>query len=179
MGLDNCMIWKSPSHPTNGPQNGLLHRMMVLFVASPWKRIVDVPDVLDTVVFEMVSELPPEFRPSIVILSAPLKSIKGRPALTAPSILNAPPDGWMLMDAQLPAPKTAPVAGSVVFPVMVIWMTAPDCEVPMATAAADKEACEPFPVMAPDTFTCALMPVTRIARNMKIQGMVNFMNRTV
>ena len=41
------------------------------------KRIVDVPDVAETVVLAIVSELPPVFRPLIVTLSAPLRSISG------------------------------------------------------------------------------------------------------
>jgi hypothetical protein len=51
-------------------------------------------DVAETVVLAMVSELPPAFRPSMVTLSAPLKSISGEPATIAPEIVRAaPPDG--------------------------------------------------------------------------------------
>src|SRR5947208_9509925 len=52
----------------------------VLFVASAIKRIVPVPVVVPMVVLEMVRVLPPVFRPSIVTLSAPFKSINGLPA---------------------------------------------------------------------------------------------------
>ena len=52
--------------------------VIVLVVASVWKRIVLVPEVAETVVLAMVSALPPVFRPSIVTLSAPLRSISGR-----------------------------------------------------------------------------------------------------
>ena len=53
--------------------------VIVLLVAPPMKRIVDVPEVAETVVLAIVSELPPVFKPSIVTLSAPLRSISGEP----------------------------------------------------------------------------------------------------
>src|SRR3977135_3392024 len=48
------------------------------------KRIVLVPAVGSAVVFEIVSESIPLFRPSIVTLSTPLRSINGLPAVVAP-----------------------------------------------------------------------------------------------
>lgn len=63
----------------------------VLFVASAIKRIVLVPAVVPIVVLEMVSELPPVFSPLMVTLSAPLRSINGRPAVGAPEIVRAAP----------------------------------------------------------------------------------------
>ena len=70
--------------------------VIVLLVAPPMKRIVDVPVVADTVVLAMVSELPPVLRPSMVTLSAPLRSISGEPAAIAPEIVRAaPPVGLM------------------------------------------------------------------------------------
>src|SRR6476661_4038968 len=65
-------------------------------VAPPMKRIVDVPAVAETVVLAIVNELPPVFRPSIVTLSAPLRSISGDPAAIAPEMVRAaPPEGLM------------------------------------------------------------------------------------
>jgi hypothetical protein len=65
--------------------------------------MVAVPEVAETVVLSIVNELPPLFKPSTVTLSAPLKSIKGKPAVAAPEIvLAAPPAGWMLKDVQGP-----------------------------------------------------------------------------
>src|SRR5690349_5849377 len=68
--------------------------VMVLLVAPLIKRMVLVPVVGDAVVFEIVNELPPVFKPSTVTLSAPLKSINGLPAAIAPEMVRAaPPDG--------------------------------------------------------------------------------------
>src|SRR5688572_16180539 len=73
--------------------------VITLFVAPPIKRIVHVPDVADTVVFDIVSELPPVFKPSMVTLSAPLRSIRGLPATIAPVIvLPAPPEGLIIIE---------------------------------------------------------------------------------
>ena len=72
---------------------------MVLLVASVVKRIVPVFDVAETVVFEIVKLLPPVFKPLIVTLSAPTKSIKGNPAVAAPVIVRAaPPAGESVTD---------------------------------------------------------------------------------
>ena len=63
-------------------------------------RIVDVPDVAETVVLAMVSELPPVLRPSMVTLSAPFRSISGEPAAIAPEIVRAaPPVGVIAIEA--------------------------------------------------------------------------------
>ena len=71
----------------------------VLLVAPLMNRIVDVFEVDEAVVFEIVSELPPVLRPSIVTLSAPFKSIKGLPAVMAPEIVRAaPPVGEIPID---------------------------------------------------------------------------------
>ena len=68
--------------------------VIILFVAPPIKRIVDVPEVADTVVLTIIKLLPPELIPSNVTLSAPFKSIIGEPAVVAPEIvLVAPPTG--------------------------------------------------------------------------------------
>src|SRR6476659_5359662 len=64
--------------------------VIVLLVAPPINRIVEVPDVADAVVLAIVSEFPPVFSPLIVTLSAPLKSIIGLPAVVAPEIVRAP-----------------------------------------------------------------------------------------
>src|SRR6476646_4191121 len=67
-----------------------MHLVMVLFCAPLMRRIVLVPAVAEAVVFEIVSELPPEFKPSMVTLSAPLRSINGLPATIAPQTVLAP-----------------------------------------------------------------------------------------
>ena len=66
------------------------HLVMVLFCAPLMSRIVLVLAVAEAVVFEIVSELPPELKPSMVTLSAPLRSINGLPATIAPEIILAP-----------------------------------------------------------------------------------------
>ncbi len=65
--------------------------VIVLPVAPPMNRMVDVPVVAEAVVLEIVSEFPPVLRPSMVTLSAPLKSISGLPAVIAPEIVRAAP----------------------------------------------------------------------------------------
>ena len=80
--------------------------VIVLLVAPPMKRIVDVTVVADTVVFEIVSELPPVLSPFIVTLSAPLKSIIGLPAVVAPKMVrDAPPAGDITIDVYDAAPE--------------------------------------------------------------------------
>src|SRR6185295_19261922 len=75
-----------------------LELVIVLLVAPPMKRIVDVPEVADAVVLAIVSELPPVLRPSMVTLSAPLKSMSGEPAAIAPEIVRAaPPVGLIVI----------------------------------------------------------------------------------
>jgi hypothetical protein len=62
--------------------------------ASETKRIVEVPEVADAVVFEIVKLLPPVFKPLMVTLSAPFKFISELPAVVAPVIVRAaPPTG--------------------------------------------------------------------------------------
>ena len=61
-----------------------------LFCAALIKRIVLVLAVADAVVFEIVSELPPLFKPLIVTLVAPFKSINGLPAVVAPETVLTP-----------------------------------------------------------------------------------------
>src|SRR5689334_13614769 len=86
--LPPLVVTPAPNEPS------MVELVIVSPVAPPMKRIVLVPEVADAVVFEIVSELPPVFRPSIVTLSAPLKSIKGLPAAIAPETVRAaPPDG--------------------------------------------------------------------------------------
>ena len=60
----------------------------VSFCAPLIKRMVLVPAVAETVVFEIVSELPPVLSPLMVTLSAPFKSINGLPATIAPEMLR-------------------------------------------------------------------------------------------
>ena len=67
-----------------------VHLVMVLFCAPLMSRIVLVLAVAEAVVFAIVSELPPELRPSMVTLSAPLRSINGLPATIAPETVLTP-----------------------------------------------------------------------------------------
>ena len=88
----------------------------------------------------IVNEFPPEFKPSIVTLSAPLRSINGNPAFTlAEIVLEAPPFGLILRVVHAPLFRTAPVTGSAVLPVIRIVIVAPVCAPPLiAVKAADK-----------------------------------------
>ena len=72
-----------------------VHLVTVSFCAPLMNRIVLVLAVAEAVVFEIVSELPPVFSPSMVTLSAPFRSIKGLPATIAPETVRAhrPKDG--------------------------------------------------------------------------------------
>jgi hypothetical protein len=73
--------------------------VIISFCAPLMRRIVLVPAVAETVVFEIVSELPPLLSPLIVTLSAPFKSINGLPATIAPETVRAiPPEGWTKID---------------------------------------------------------------------------------
>jgi hypothetical protein len=67
----------------------IVHLVTVLVEASAINRIVLVPAVAATEVLEIVSEDPATSWPSIVTLSAPLKSINGLPAI-APETVRAP-----------------------------------------------------------------------------------------
>ena len=103
--------------------------VIILFVAPPIKRIVDVPEVADTVVFAIIKLLPPELIPLNVTLSAPLKSIIGAPAVVAPEIvLVTPPDGDIVIAEYNAEPdplafNNAVVAPSFVSPVILIPIT--------------------------------------------------------
>ena len=72
--------------------------VIVLLVASPIKRTVLVVVVVPVLVFEIVREFPPVFNPSIVTLSAPLRSIRGEAKLPE-MIRAAPAAGDILIDA--------------------------------------------------------------------------------
>ena len=107
----------------------IVQLVIMLFVASALNWIVDVP-LPPAVVLEIVNELPPVFKPFIVTLSDPFKSIKGNPAVAAPEIVRAtPPEGIIDIEVQAPAFSIAPPTGSVVFPVMVIVIVFPVCDV--------------------------------------------------
>jgi hypothetical protein len=68
-----------------------------LLVAPLIKRMVLVPAVADVLAFENVNEFPPEFSPSTVTTSAPLKSISGK-ARFPDTVRAAPPEGDMVID---------------------------------------------------------------------------------
>jgi hypothetical protein len=76
-----------------------VHRVTVLLDAPLVKRMVQVPDAPETLVLEIVRELPPLLSPSIVTLSAPFRSINGLPAAIAPDTVRAaPPEGSIRID---------------------------------------------------------------------------------
>ena len=83
--------------------------------------MVEVPAVVAVLRFEMTSELPPVFNPSMVTLSAPLRSISGFD--TEPDIVRAPL-GLMMRLVHIPATPVKAVApsSSVTFAVMVMIM---------------------------------------------------------
>ena len=69
-----------------------------LLLASARKRIVPVPDVAKAAVLLMVSEFPPVFRPFMVTLSAPLRSISALPLTIPLKTLDTPPDGCIKIE---------------------------------------------------------------------------------
>src|SRR5436190_14806491 len=72
-----------------------VQRVTVSLEAPLMNRMVLLPAVLEAVVLEMVSALPPVPSPSMVTSVAPLKSISGLPVAIAPEIVRAtPPEGW-------------------------------------------------------------------------------------
>src|SRR5688572_25891219 len=73
----------------------IAQRVTVLLVASWRKRIVPVSEVEAVLVFWITKASPPEFRPSIVTLSAPFNSISGAPAIEPVIVRVAPPLGRM------------------------------------------------------------------------------------
>ena len=73
------------------PEPWILALVIVLRVAPPMKRMVEVPEVADTVVLAIVRLLPPVLRPLMVTLSAPFRSISGLPATMAPEMVRAAP----------------------------------------------------------------------------------------
>jgi hypothetical protein len=99
----------------------MVQLVIVLLVASAIKRIVDVRVVAEIVLFVIVNEFPPEFKPSKVTLSAPFKFIMGLPAVVAPEIVRAaPPVGEITIlvynDEPPDALSAAVAVPSLVFP---------------------------------------------------------------
>jgi hypothetical protein len=67
---------------------------MVLLDASPMKRIAQDAPVAE---FEIVKLLPPVFKPSMVTLSAPFRSIK-RPTIEPETVIAEPASGLIDKD---------------------------------------------------------------------------------
>ena len=63
----------------------------------------------------MVSELPPEFSPSIVTLSAPFRSSIGAPPKSALIVLATPPAGFIVIE-MYEAPPDPLALSTIVFP---------------------------------------------------------------
>ena len=113
----------------------IVHLVIRLLTASAIKRIVLVFEFEDMVVFKSIREL----SPSMVTLSAPFKSINGRPGVIAPETVFNPPDGRMVSEFHAPSNNTAPATGSVVLPLIVMFIKVPLCGLPfIAVNAADK-----------------------------------------
>src|SRR5438309_927137 len=97
--LNRIVPVATPTAPVDEP------RTVQLVTMSPevplMKRIVLVPAVGSTIEFEMVSESVPLFSPSMVTLSAPLRSISGLPATVPPATVRAPL-GLIVSDVQEP-----------------------------------------------------------------------------
>ena len=70
----------------------ILQFLILLFLASLCNRIVEVPATDDVEVLEIVKPLAIEI-PSMVTLSAPLRSINGRPGLTFAEMVLPLPTG--------------------------------------------------------------------------------------
>ena len=65
---------------------------------------------------EIVSALPPAFRPSIVALSAPLRLISAEPAIGAPEmVLAAPPTGLIAIEVYEADPEPLAFSAAVAF----------------------------------------------------------------
>jgi hypothetical protein len=112
----------------------------VLFEASAMKRIVPDPVVVPIVVLESVSELPPVFKPLIVTLSAPFRSINGLPAAIAPEMVRAaPPAGEIVMEVLAAFAFKLAETVSVVFPQTSIVIT-PKWIVPVLMAENASES---------------------------------------
>ena len=102
----------------------IVQLVMVLLLASLIKRMVVVPAVADTVVFDMVNEFPPVFNPLMVTLSAPFKLISGLPAVVAP-VTDLAPSGVMVSEVHAPAFKVAVEFSSSVLFLIEIAILAP------------------------------------------------------
>ena len=133
--------------------------LIVLPVASFVKRMVEVPAVATALVLEIVSELLYTFNPSMVTLSAPLRSISGF-AGDPEMVLAAPPPGEMVRDVHIPAAPVSALAPSseVTSAVMEIVMVLPACvtlfRAANAPAAFVREAYVPSLVFEPETVIC-------------------------
>lgn len=119
----------------------IVELLIVLLVAPPIKRIVLVPEVPGDVVFEIVRLFPPVFKPLIVTLSAPLRSIIGLPAVVAPEIVRAaPPAGDIEIEEYDAEPEPLSFNNAVPVPSSVSPQTsiviAPVCVPPLIAANA-------------------------------------------
>lgn len=105
--------------------------VITLFVAPFVKLIVEFPVVELVLKFEIVSELPPVFSPSIVTKSAPVTLII--PIETVPDTVLAP-DGVIVIDAQSPGLIVKVPNSPAISAVTRAVMTLPVCEPPPLSA---------------------------------------------
>ena len=116
------------------------HRVIRLLEASLINLIVQVPAVADVLVFDKIRLYPPEFKPSTVTLSAPLKVNNEMPDRDLLMVRDpAAPPGLMVRLAQeLPFRKVDPSSpeAPVILAVTVTTILFPVCE--FAFNAANK-----------------------------------------
>jgi len=131
--------------------------VIVLFDASLKKTMVEA--VFVALRFEIVSVLPPVFRPSMVTLSAPLRPII-EPATVPEMILATPPLGLIVKVVHAPAFRKLVPASANELPVIVMIILFPVWGVPFiarkAPAALEREVYVPLAPVEPATVTCAL-----------------------
>ena len=135
--VENKML--PPSKPAGVCEEpSIVHLVILLFDASLRNLIVDVPEKSEIVLFVMVKELPEEFKPSMVTLSAPLRSIIGEPGFRNSPVTVLAPEGTIVVVFHAPSFNIAPPRGSAVLPPMVMLMFAPVCtpELTAVNAAA-------------------------------------------
>ena len=100
----------------------IVQLVIVLFEASAIKRIADVPAVAEVLRLLIVTEFPAVFKPSMVILSAPFKFIKGN--ATVPESVRAP-TGFIVRLDHVPVFKLLAPVSVVTFAVIEIIILFP------------------------------------------------------
>jgi hypothetical protein len=129
--LNRMVPVATPTAPVDEPST--VQFVTVSLVAPLMKRIVLVPAVAEAVVFEIVSELPLAFKPLMLTLSAPARSISGLPATVAPvtvrapdglivSVVQEPPVGWFKTADRVVSSVSPTMLTVMLFPVWVVFV---------------------------------------------------------